>query len=289
MTDGERAPFSGFSESNTTPVPDVFFDSIMTELGFAELRVLLYLFRRTSGFKRSKDAVSLTQFVRGIRRRDGTPIDNGCGVRNRTNVMNALESLEQRGLITITRATEEDGQAAVNVYAIRWRQSVIDRSTAAVLGSTGAVPGGSTATVPGGSTGAVPTINSKRQTDTSAKADTNGVGLSLTAQRVLEAHRAAYGRAKPIAPNPTLAARLEKACVESGEDALKKAMIWAAEKMIPFGEIIKAINGAKTIAAGNGGNGNGGNGDGAGIHSDRVGGSRPREERANPFARWDDD
>ncbi len=45
-------PFSGFTSPNFTQVPDELFDVLMPQISDAELRVLLYIIRRTFGFKR---------------------------------------------------------------------------------------------------------------------------------------------------------------------------------------------------------------------------------------------
>ncbi len=67
----------------TTPVPDEIFDEWLAVLGHAELRVLLYIVRRTFGFdKRGGDTISYRQFTDGITTRDGRVLDRGCGVSN---------------------------------------------------------------------------------------------------------------------------------------------------------------------------------------------------------------
>jgi hypothetical protein len=58
--------FEGFDSPNTTPVPDVVFDRLLARLGEAELKALLYIIRRTFGFKRDRDPISFNQFLRGI-------------------------------------------------------------------------------------------------------------------------------------------------------------------------------------------------------------------------------
>jgi hypothetical protein len=63
--------FEGFETPNSTPVPDVVFDRLLTKLGEAELKALLYIIRRTFGFKKDRDPVSFNQFLRGITTKDG--------------------------------------------------------------------------------------------------------------------------------------------------------------------------------------------------------------------------
>jgi len=80
----------------TTPVPDEIFDEWLAVLGHAELRVLLYLVRRTFGFdKRGGDTISYRQFTDGITTRDGRVLDRGCGVSNRTNLSKVCSSTEK--------------------------------------------------------------------------------------------------------------------------------------------------------------------------------------------------
>ena len=54
---------------NSTQIPDVILDHWMAELSGAELKVLLYIARRTYGFGRDSDHISLNQIACGIRRR----------------------------------------------------------------------------------------------------------------------------------------------------------------------------------------------------------------------------
>ena len=63
--------YEGFSTPNGTIVPDDVFDLLMPELTESELRVLLYILRRTYGFKKNSDSISLSQMVQGIRTKDG--------------------------------------------------------------------------------------------------------------------------------------------------------------------------------------------------------------------------
>jgi len=64
---------------NSTQVPDVILDFWLSELSGAELKVVLYVARRTYGFGKERDNISLTQIGSGIRKRDGSVL----GHRNR--------------------------------------------------------------------------------------------------------------------------------------------------------------------------------------------------------------
>lgn len=113
--------FDGFEPANTTPVPDVLFDELLSELSEAELKVLLYIIRRTAGFKKQTDAISLTQFQKGIRKRaTGEILDKGCGVKDRTTIIKALATLENMGCIESTKGNKPQGDKAVSSYRIRF-------------------------------------------------------------------------------------------------------------------------------------------------------------------------
>lgn len=113
--------FEGFSSPNTTPVPDVVFDRLLARLKEAELKALLYIIRRTFGFKRGSDSISFNQFLRGITTRDGRVLDEGCGVKDRTTLSNALKSLEKKGIVVSTKGMDERGENQTTVYALRFK------------------------------------------------------------------------------------------------------------------------------------------------------------------------
>ena len=93
--------FEGFSSPNFTSVPDEFFDEVAPRLSGSEVKVALYIIRRTYGFKKSDDDISLSQMQNGITRRDGTRLDIGAGV-SKPSLLTALKSLEEKGIIQRT-------------------------------------------------------------------------------------------------------------------------------------------------------------------------------------------
>ena len=101
-TKGEGWRFSGFVLPTTTPVPDQFFDELLYHLEPSETVVLLYIFRRTFGFKKSSDNISLRQLVEGITTRDGRVLDRGTGLSKAT-VARALAGLEAKPVIVRLR------------------------------------------------------------------------------------------------------------------------------------------------------------------------------------------
>lgn len=94
---------------NSTQVPDVIIDRWMAELSGNEFKVLLYVARRTYGFGKDADTISLNQISRGLTKRDGTVLDRGTGA-SRSGVAAALKSLEERGLILRTNNRTDTGR-----------------------------------------------------------------------------------------------------------------------------------------------------------------------------------
>ncbi len=101
---------------STTATPDWVFDDVAPELTEAPLKALLYIVRRTSGFRKLADAISLSQFQHGITTHDGRQLDKGAGIKNRTVLLRALDELEARGIISHQDALRDDGGHATTVY-----------------------------------------------------------------------------------------------------------------------------------------------------------------------------
>ncbi|OGH18712.1 MAG: hypothetical protein A3F31_00585 [Candidatus Levybacteria bacterium RIFCSPHIGHO2_12_FULL_38_12] len=66
-----------------------------------EQKVLDYILRHTWGYKKVADGISLSQFINGIIKRDGTVIDKGTGIKNEKTVRKALRGLEKKGFIIV--------------------------------------------------------------------------------------------------------------------------------------------------------------------------------------------
>ncbi len=116
---GEGFYFAGFKSPNYTPIPDEFFDVLAPRLSEAELRVLLYIMRRTFGFKKQADAISLSQLTGGIRKRNGEIMDEGTGL-SKPAALKGIAGLQEKGIISVEKHTAEDGRNEVNVYCLRY-------------------------------------------------------------------------------------------------------------------------------------------------------------------------
>jgi hypothetical protein len=90
-----------------TYFPNTLVDDYLHDLSGAEVKVLLYIIRRTLGFGKVSDVISLSQFTHGIRKKDGTVLDAGTGL-SKEGVTKALTSLEAKGLIQRERITSRE-------------------------------------------------------------------------------------------------------------------------------------------------------------------------------------
>lgn len=116
-------PFPGFRFPTTTPIPDELFDALMAALTGAELKVLLYICRRTFGFKKASDTISLNQIANGIVTKAGRTLDHGTGLSKR-HVQRALKSLEAKNAVQVHRQVDADGQNEVNTYSLKFIEGV---------------------------------------------------------------------------------------------------------------------------------------------------------------------
>ena len=117
--------FPGFRKPNYTMVPDELFDELMPELTGAELKVLLYVIRRTFGFKKGSDRISKSQLESGIQRSDGSVLDNGTGLSRRA-IRLAIDGLVNKNvLLKCSHDSEEKGHETTE-YALNVSNSDAD-------------------------------------------------------------------------------------------------------------------------------------------------------------------
>lgn len=112
--------FEGFSSPNGTIVPDEFFDVLAPELSEAQLRVCLYIIRRTFGFKKQSDEISLRQMVDGIRTKEGRVLDRGAGVV-KSAAARAAKGLVEKGVVVAVRNESIEKGHEPTTYALRFR------------------------------------------------------------------------------------------------------------------------------------------------------------------------
>ena len=101
--------FKGFLSPRYTQVPDELFDQLMAYLSGAELKALLYIIRRTFGFKKDSDNISLRQICHGIKTREGEILDKGTGLSLSTVQIALKGLLEKNCVITARNRSQEKG------------------------------------------------------------------------------------------------------------------------------------------------------------------------------------
>src|SRR3954471_12655396 len=109
--------FKGFISPRYTQVPDELFDELMAHLSGAELKVLLYIIRRTFGFKKDSDNISLKQICTGITTREGEVLDKGTGLSLST-VQIALKGLIERNCVLTARNRSREKGDEATTYSL---------------------------------------------------------------------------------------------------------------------------------------------------------------------------
>jgi Bacteriophage replication protein O len=122
---------------NSTQIPDVILDHWMARLSGAELKVLLYIARRTFGFGKANDRISLSQLADGITKRDGSVLDRGTGI-SRSSVARALITLETMGMVLRQSNLADTGKEFdENTYSINLAWEPADDSGGSPISSSG--------------------------------------------------------------------------------------------------------------------------------------------------------
>jgi phage replication O-like protein O len=127
MATENQGTFPGFQLPKTTPVPDEVFDVLMPQLSGAELKVLLYICRRTFGFKKESDNISLQQIATGITTRDGRVLDRGTGLCL-TSITNAVSSLEQKEIIVREKNRSVEKGFEASTYSLKFAAPISKKS-----------------------------------------------------------------------------------------------------------------------------------------------------------------
>lgn len=126
MSESHR--FEGFSRPRFTQTPDELFDELLPDLSLVELKVLLYIVRRTFGFKKDSDMISVAQMESGITTRDGRRLDRGTGLST-AGVRKGLRGLLDRGVIVAVANTDDTGASLPTTYALRFKEEGVHTRT----------------------------------------------------------------------------------------------------------------------------------------------------------------
>jgi hypothetical protein len=112
-----KKEFKGFYVPNSTQVPDTLFDELLPELSGAELKVVLYIIRRTFGFKRQTDTIAISQLLHGITKKTGEVLDRGTGL-SKSTLLQALRTLTEKNIIIPARRFDEKGGFMATEYCL---------------------------------------------------------------------------------------------------------------------------------------------------------------------------
>ncbi len=112
--------FEGIDKANGTIFPDVLLDKVMPFLTPAEWKVCSYIVRRTFGWKKEEDDISLDQICNGIVKRDGTRLDFGTQMDKKT-VIRALKGLETKGVIATRKNYSSRRGFEATTYSLRFK------------------------------------------------------------------------------------------------------------------------------------------------------------------------
>ena len=115
--------FAGFDLSRLTPVPDQFFDELLPILSGSESKVLAYIFRRTLGFHKISDDISLNQMLHGMTTSDGRQLDQGVGLA-RSTLIQALHQLADKRIVIVEKNQNPNGGADTTTYTLNIRENV---------------------------------------------------------------------------------------------------------------------------------------------------------------------
>lgn len=121
QTDGQS--FEGFDvpKQNWFKTPNVLLE-IMQSANLAEVKVVLYLIRHTWGFQeygRFK-RITVDEFERGRKRKDGSRIDSGAGL-SRQSVISGLQAAENRGYVEV-QVDQRDAGRIKKYYRLRMKK-----------------------------------------------------------------------------------------------------------------------------------------------------------------------
>lgn len=122
MTKKTSLENDGVKSPHTFQVPDIIIDRIAGVITAAEFKVLMYIVRRTSGFNKRQDRVSLSQFMNGITTKSGKILDAGLWMGEKT-VKTALAGLKQFRIIQETQPVDRS-KSLPPEYAMSWEDEI---------------------------------------------------------------------------------------------------------------------------------------------------------------------
>jgi hypothetical protein len=145
MSKDDQKHFRGYSKPNYTPVPDEVFDEQLPDLSGAELKALLYIIRRTFGFKKESDNISLNQLLHGITTKEDVVLDRGTGLSKKT-LLDTIRNLIEKNLIISERRRSKEKGDEPTTYRLNILDEVKENSN--TPRGVKSIPGGGVKTTP---------------------------------------------------------------------------------------------------------------------------------------------
>lgn len=125
MPDEQQPAFSGFElpEQNWFRLPNSWTDITSDIKSLAELKVVEYVLRHTWGYREFGMAkcISIDEFMKGRRRKDGSRMDRGTGLSNRS-VIDGLRNAVSHGYL-VEEIDDSDRGRVKKRYYLRMRPS----------------------------------------------------------------------------------------------------------------------------------------------------------------------
>lgn len=118
-TSATKFIYRGFSSPNGTIVPDDVFDVLLPQLSDPELRILLYIIRKTFGWKKDSDNISLSQMVKGVTTKEGKVLDRGAGL-SKSSAIRGIQGLTKKGVIKAVKNKSNLRGNEATTYELRF-------------------------------------------------------------------------------------------------------------------------------------------------------------------------
>lgn len=112
---------------NSFQLPNIYVDRLFPLLTAQEMRVVIYIARRTYGFGKLADSISLNQFVDGIATSEGAQLDHGAGV-SRQAAITALKTLQGYRVVEMVAPGVKFPVKArrATIYALQLNSGAVD-------------------------------------------------------------------------------------------------------------------------------------------------------------------
>ena len=117
----EQQQFKGFDPEPKSWDFPMIINGWVHKLTGGEFKVLWYILRHTYGWQKSSDKISYSQFKYGIKKKNGTILDNGTGLKEGT-LKRAIKGLVDKGFIIRRQIKNEKGKWTITEYSPQYQK-----------------------------------------------------------------------------------------------------------------------------------------------------------------------